>query len=111
MPDRHIAVRHSTCGSNIVPGYLIFEIEVTDEAAWSHYREVAGPIMAASGGRFVLSSDRIESLEGGWRPASISVVEFPSTDDARRFYHSADYQKVVALRQLASRGKGILVDA
>lgn len=111
MPDRDIAVRHSTCGSNDVPGYLIFEIEVTDEAAWRHYREVAGPIMAASGGRFVLSSDRIESLEGGWRPASISVVEFPSPDDARRFYHSADYQKVVGLRQLASRGKGILVDA
>ncbi|MEJ6784778.1 DUF1330 domain-containing protein [Aminobacter sp. Piv2-1] len=94
-----------------MPGYLIFEIEVTDEAAWKHYREVAGPIMAAGGGRFVLSSERIESLEGGWRPASISVVEFPSADTARRFYQSEDYQKVVALRQLASRGKGILVDA
>lgn len=111
MPDRHFAVRHSTGGSNDVPGYLIFEIEVTNEVAWAHYREVAGPIMAASGGRFVLSSDRIESLEGGWRPASISVVEFPTAEDARRFYHSADYQNVVALRQLASRGKGILVDA
>lgn len=94
-----------------MPGYLVFDIEITDEAAWQHYREVAGPIMAASGGRFVLSSDRIESLEGGWLPASISVVEFPSAEDARRFYHSEEYQQVVALRQLASRGKGILVDA
>ncbi|MGF7005288.1 DUF1330 domain-containing protein [Aminobacter sp. BE322] len=94
-----------------MPGYLIFEIEVTDEATWKHYREVAGPIMAAGGGRFVLSSDRIDSLEGGWQPASISVVEFPSAEDARRFYHSDDYQKVMALRQLASRGKGILVDS
>lgn len=93
-----------------MPGYLIFEIEITDEVAWQHYREVAGPIMAAGGGRFVLSGDRIESLEGGWQPATISVVEFPSADAARQFYHSDDYQKVVALRQLASRGKGILVD-
>ncbi|WAX93555.1 DUF1330 domain-containing protein [Aminobacter sp. NyZ550] len=93
-----------------MPGYLIFEIEITDEAAWQHYREVAGPIMAAGGGRFVLSGDRIESLEGGWQPATISVVEFPSADAARQFYHSDDYQKVVALRHLASRGKGILVD-
>ena len=77
-----------------MPGYLIFEIEITDAAAWTHYREVAGPIMAASGGRFVLSSERIESLEGGWRPASISVVEFPTAEDARRFYHSADYRRV-----------------
>lgn len=90
---------------------MIFEIEITDEAAWQHYREVAGPIMAAGGGRFVLSSNRVESLEGGWQPASISVVEFPSAEHARRFYHSDDYQRVVALRLLASRGKGILVDA
>lgn len=94
-----------------MPGYLIFEIEVTDQAAYDHYREVAGPIMAAGGGRFVLSSDRVESLEGGWQPASIAVVEFPSAEDARRFYQSEEYQKVVALRQVASRAKGILVDA
>lgn len=94
-----------------MPGYLIFEIEVTDQAAYDHYRQVAGPIMAGGGGRFVLSSDRIESLEGGWQPPSISVVEFPSAEEARRFYHSQDYQKVVALRQVASRARGILVDA
>lgn len=92
-------------------GYLIFEIEVTDQAAYDHYRAVAGPILAGSGGRFMLSSDRIESLEGGWEPASISVVEFPSAEDARQFYRSEDYQKVVALRQVASRARGILVDA
>lgn len=93
-----------------MPGYLIFEIEVTDQAAYDHYREVAGPLLAGSGGRFVLSSERIESLEGGWQPASISVVEFPTVEDARHFYRSDDYQKVVALRQVASRAKGILVD-
>lgn len=92
-------------------GYLIFEIEVTDQVAYDRYREVAGPILASGGGRFVLSSDRIETLEGDWEPATISVVEFPTAQDARRFYGSEDYQKVVAMRQLASRARGILVDA
>lgn len=93
-----------------MPGYMIFEIEITDPAAWDHYRAVAGPVMAASGGRFVLSSDRIEPLEGDWRPATISVVEFPSAEAARRFYRSDEYRKLVPLRQAASRGRGILVE-
>lgn len=94
-----------------MPGYLIFEIEVTDPTAYSHYREVAGPILAVGGGRFVLSSEAIEPLEGDWRPPSISVVEFPSAEAARDFYYSEAYQRVVALRQISSRARGILVSA
>lgn len=90
-------------------GYLVFDIEITDADAWAEYRRVAGPIMAASGGKFLMSSEIIEPLEGGWTPASLSVVEFPSFEAARDFYHSADYQRTVALRQRASRGKGVLV--
>jgi uncharacterized protein (DUF1330 family) len=90
-------------------GYLIFEIEITDEKAWEEYRRVAGPIMAAGGGRFVIRSERIEPLEGDWHPASISVVEFPTYEAAREFYYSEAYSKVVAMRAIASRGRGILV--
>jgi uncharacterized protein (DUF1330 family) len=90
-------------------GYLIFDLEITDPAAWDEYRRVAGPIMAASGGRFLVGSQKIEALEGGWQPASISVVEFPSYEAARDFYHSEEYQRTVPLRQRASRGRGILV--
>lgn len=93
-----------------MPGYLVFEIEVTDPDAYAHYRDVAGPILAAGGGRFVLSSEKIETLEGDWSPSSLSVVEFPSAAAARTFYDSEAYRKVVALRQLSSRARGILVE-
>jgi uncharacterized protein (DUF1330 family) len=90
-------------------GYVIFELEITDPDAWAEYRRVAGPLMDAAGGRLVVRSDRIEPLEGGWNPASISVVEFPSFEAAHDYYHSAAYQATVPLREKASRGRGILV--
>jgi uncharacterized protein (DUF1330 family) len=93
-----------------VPGYLIFEIEIIDADAWDEYRRVAGPVMAASGGRFLVNSASAVPLEGGWRPKTISVVEFPSFEAAETFYHSEAYQQTLALRQRASRGRGILVD-
>ena len=92
-------------------GYMIFEIDVTDTAAWAEYRKVAGPVMTAAGGRFLLASERIEPLEGGWAPASLSVVEFPSFQAAHDFYHSPTYQRLAELRKRASIGRGVLVGA
>lgn len=90
-------------------GYMIFELEITDADAWSEYRKVAGPLMEAAGGKFILRSEKVEPLEGGWSPAGISVVEFPSFDAARAFYHSDPYKATLPLREKASRGRGILV--
>ena len=92
-------------------GLMIFEIEITDAAAWDEYRRVAGPVMVAAGGRFLFASEMIEPLEGGWNPASLSVVEFPSFQAAHDFYHSPAYQELAKLRQRASTGRGILVGA
>ena len=93
-----------------MPGYLIFEIEITDPVAWAEYRQVAGPVMASGGGRFLVNTDAAIPLEGGWTPPMISVVEFPSIETAREFYQSDAYQATVPLRQRASRGRGILAD-
>lgn len=90
---------------------MIFEIEITDQDAWVDYQKAAGPMMKAAGGRFLISSQTIEPLEGGWNPSSLSVVEFPSFEAAHAFYHSDAYKEMIALRQRASRGRGILVGA
>ena len=89
---------------------MVFEIEVTDAAAYARYRAVAGPIMARHGGEFVVKSGRIEPLEGGWNPPSLFVVEFPSFEQARAFYHSPEYQEMLTLRAASARARGILVE-
>jgi uncharacterized protein (DUF1330 family) len=88
---------------------MIFELEITDTDAWAEYRKVAGSLMTAAGGKFIVSSEKIETLAGGWTPATISVVEFPSFEQASDFYHSAAYQATLPLREKAARGRGVLV--
>lgn len=88
---------------------MIFELEIIDSQAWAEYRRIAGPMMAAAGGKFIVRSEKIEPLEGGWTPAAISVVEFPSFVVAQAFYHSKEYQATIPLRERAARGRGILV--
>ena len=91
-------------------GYLIFDIEITDPKTYDEYRTSAGPILARHGGRFLVRAGKLESLEGGWKPARFFIVEFESYDKAREFYFSEDYQKAVAQRQAASDSKAFLVD-
>jgi len=90
--------------------YLIAEIEVTDSAGYDEYRKQVGAVIAKYAGRFLVRGGAIESKEGGWQPKRLVVVEFPSLDKARTFYHSADYAPLIALRQKASHGKLVLVE-
>lgn len=91
-------------------GYLVFEIEVTDQVEYDKYRDMAGPILASHGGRFLVRNGRYETLEGEWKPSRFFVVEFESFDKAHDFYHSDKYQAALAKRFSASVSKAILVE-
>jgi uncharacterized protein (DUF1330 family) len=88
---------------------MIFDLKITDPQAWEEYRRVAGPLMIAAGGKFIVRGEKVEVLAGDWKPATVSVVEFPSFEAAHDFYHSEAYQKTLPLRERAAQGSGILV--
>jgi uncharacterized protein (DUF1330 family) len=90
--------------------YVIAEIELTDPAAYEDYRKQVPAVVTKYGGRFVVRGGRIESMEGGWSPKRMVVVEFPSMDQALKFYRSPEYKPLIGLRQKASRGKLIIVE-
>ena len=90
--------------------YVIAEIGITDPAAYEEYRKQVPAVVAKYGGRFIVRGGKLESLEGGWSPKRIVVVEFPSMERALEWYRSAEYTPLARLRQKASRGKVLVVD-
>jgi uncharacterized protein (DUF1330 family) len=90
--------------------YVIAEIEVTDPAAYEDYRKQVPAVVTKHGGKFVVRGGRIEAMEGGWSPKRIVVLEFPSMEQALKWYRSADYAPLIKLRQKASKGKLIIVE-
>jgi len=90
--------------------YVIAEIEVTDPAAYEDYRRQVPGVIAKYGGKYVVRGGKVESLEGGWSPKRMAVVEFPSMDQALKFYRSPEYAPLIKIRQKASRGKLIIVE-
>jgi uncharacterized protein (DUF1330 family) len=90
--------------------YVIAEIDITDPNAYEEYRAKVPAVIEKYGGRYLVRGGKVDSLEGGWQPARLAVLEFPSVEQARKWYRSEDYAPIMKLRQRASRGKVIIVE-
>jgi uncharacterized protein (DUF1330 family) len=89
--------------------YVIGEIEVTDPGPYEDYRKQVLAVVTKYGGKFIVRGGRSEALEGS-APKRLVVLEFPSMEQAQRWYRSPEYAPLIKLRQKASRGKLILVE-
>ena len=93
-----------------MPAYVIAEVKVTDPKLYEEYRKMVPATFEKYGGRFLARGGNVETKEGGWSPPRLVIVEFPSMERARAWYHSEEYAPALALRKRASEGKLILVE-
>ena len=90
--------------------YVIGDIEVTDQGIYDDYRKQVLATVEKYGGRFAVRGGKVEPLEGGWTPKRIVLLEFPSFEQAQKWYRSPEYAPLITLRQKAARGRLVLVE-
>jgi uncharacterized protein (DUF1330 family) len=90
--------------------YVIGEIEITDPAIYEDYRKQVLAVVTKYGGKFIARGGKTETLEGGPSAKRVVVLEFPSLEQAQKWYGSPEYAPLIALRQRASRGRLVLVE-
>jgi uncharacterized protein (DUF1330 family) len=90
--------------------YCIAEIDITDPATYEEYRKQVPAVIAKYGGKYLVRGGSVESLEGGWLPKRLAVLEFASMEQALKWYRSPEYAPLIKLRQKASRSKLTLVE-
>ena len=90
--------------------YVIADVEVTDPAAYEEYRKLAPATIEKYGGKYLARGGETEVKEGGWTPARFVILEFPSMDQARRWYASPEYAPALDIRKRASNSTLILAE-
>ncbi len=90
-------------------GYWIGRIKVTDPDAYAEYVRRVPAILEAYGGRFLVRGGRAVSVEGEDWPRNV-VIAFPSFEQAKACYHSAEYQEAKALQDAAAVRMIAIVD-
>jgi uncharacterized protein (DUF1330 family) len=91
-------------------GYVLADVEVTDPAVFEEYRPLAAASIARFGGRYVIRGGAAERLEGDRPVNRLVLLEFPSPERAREWYHSAEYQAAKAIRERSARTHAFLID-
>ena len=90
--------------------YVISEVEVLDEAKADQYRTLAASSIKAYSGRYLVRGATVHTLEGDARGARLVIVEFPSMQEAKAWYDSADYAPARAIRETALERRVLLVE-
>ncbi len=89
--------------------YIYAEFEVTDAVAWRTYVPLAQASLADFGARSVVEVGDPEVLEGDLAGRRISILEFESPEEARRWYNSPQYRAAKATRLNAARLTAVLL--
>jgi uncharacterized protein (DUF1330 family) len=90
--------------------YVIVDIDVHNAPGLEEYRKQVPATIAKYGGRFVVRGGKFETLEGRWQPKRLVVLEFPSFEQAKRWYDSEEYRPLKAMRFKAATSNLIIVD-
>ena len=85
-------------GRYTMAAYIIAQIEVTDPDRFGEYQTLAPKVVEKHGGRFLARGGATALLEGNWDPPRVVILEFPSLEQARRFYDSPEYQQAKQVR-------------
>ena len=90
-------------------GYLLANLDIQDQPTFQRYREEVVPLIRKYGGRYIIRGGEVEDLEGHLGLKRLIILEFPSVQAARAFYHSPEYQPVKAIRLQSATSEVALV--
>jgi len=90
--------------------YIVVDLTVNDPDGFARYRDMVPPTVAAYGGRYLVRGGAITPLEGDWTPRRITVLEFPSAEQARAWWDSPEYAEAKALRMRTTTTNMIIVE-
>jgi uncharacterized protein (DUF1330 family) len=92
------------------PGYLIAETEVTDPGKLQNYPQKVEQTLAPFNHRYVVRTNKIQTLEGDVPANRVVIIAFDSVDKAREFYDSPAYAAIRPIRQSAAKSRIFIVE-
>jgi uncharacterized protein (DUF1330 family) len=88
--------------------YFIAQYVVNDPKLYREYQAQAGPTIRAAGGEVVAFDVAAETIEGKPPGRHTVIVKFESTEAAKAWYESPEYQAAVGKRLAATEGFAVI---
>lgn len=82
--------------------YVIGQIIIKNSQKWEEYKAQVPQTLESFNASVVLRGKAVESLDGDDAYTDIVVLEFDTLAQAKKWYSSTAYQKLIALRKEAA---------
>ena len=90
--------------------YIIADLVITDPAGFHAYQQRVGATLAPYGGIAIVRGGAHETMEGGWHPQTLVILQFASVAQAWRWYQSPEYTALSDLRKQSAITQAIVVE-
>ena len=87
-------------------GYVLANVNWTNEDARQAYVEHLGPSLEAHGGAVITGGQDVRVMEGDWQPDGLLVlISFPTVAAARGWYDSEEYRAALEIRKRSANSR------
>jgi uncharacterized protein (DUF1330 family) len=93
-----------------MPAYVIVDVSIHDHKEYEEYKKLTPAAITAFNGKFIVRGGPTLTLEGDWKPERIVVLEFPTVERAREWWHSEIYAEAKLIRQRTAKTRMIIVE-
>ena len=90
--------------------YIIASVDVKNPAQYEEYKRLSSIAMKAHGAEVCVRGGKVDVLEGDWTPHRLVLLKFPSPEQARKFYDSAEYGAARKAREGIAVMRMVLVE-
>jgi|TARA_B110000914_G_C15334824_1_gene386434 uncharacterized protein (DUF1330 family) len=90
-------------------GYVIAQINVTNQENYKEYVEKVTPIVKKFDGEYVVRNGEYQCVEGESKFSRIVILKFPSYERALEWYNSEEYKPVRQIRLDNSESNQIII--
>ena len=90
--------------------YLVLDFSIRDLRGFRPYIAAIPDFIEKHGGRYIVRGAEPATMEGGWAPERMVILEFPSRANAMAFLADPEAQGLFAIRHNTTDSKLVLVD-
>jgi uncharacterized protein (DUF1330 family) len=94
-----------------MPAYLLANVKhIHDPERFAEYSAQTPDLIASHGGRYLVRGGEVDPVEVDGPVGRVVVIQFPSFEAAKGYYHGDEYRRLTAIRQSAADADLLLVD-
>jgi len=90
--------------------YVIVDIDVHDPVGYEEYKKLAPAAVALYGGKYIARGGKTETLEGDWSPTRLVILEFPNSEQAKKWLNSEEYSAARKMRIATTKTQMVVIE-